>query len=108
MRVGLIGQVRRVWAPRGIKIVQLVEYTYAWMYLDLIVNPFKGRLQWAWTPNMQAASLAPQLPIWARRGLKIVVWDRAQGHHGLFYQDLSQAHRTTTLFAGTESLGTHF
>jgi hypothetical protein len=25
MRVGLIGQVRRVWAPRGVKVEQVVE-----------------------------------------------------------------------------------
>jgi len=28
MRVGLIGQVRRVWAPIGFKVVQVVEYKY--------------------------------------------------------------------------------
>ena len=30
MRPGLIGQVRRRWAPRGVKIRQLVEFTYEW------------------------------------------------------------------------------
>ncbi len=38
MRVGLIGQVRRVWAPRGVKVVQPLEYTYQWQYLALTVN----------------------------------------------------------------------
>jgi hypothetical protein len=28
MRLGLIGQVRRRWAPRGVKIRQPVEFTY--------------------------------------------------------------------------------
>ena len=38
MRVGLIGCVRRVWAPVGVKVVQTVEYTRAWAYLHLAVN----------------------------------------------------------------------
>jgi transposase len=89
MRVGLIGQVRRVWAPRGFKVVQAVEYTYEWMYLALIVNPFTGRLRWGWSPNMKAASLAPMLQSWAPRGLRMVVWDRAPGHRGAAYQGQS-------------------
>ena len=38
MRVGLIGQVRKVWAPRGFKVVQALEYKYEWEYLNLAVN----------------------------------------------------------------------
>lgn len=33
MRLGLIGQVRRRWAPQGVKIRQPVEFTYEWTYL---------------------------------------------------------------------------
>ena len=35
MRLGLIGQVRRLWAPRGVKVVQAVEYKREWLYLNL-------------------------------------------------------------------------
>ncbi|HUW14216.1 MAG TPA: hypothetical protein VM537_31125 [Anaerolineae bacterium] len=45
MRVGLIGQVRRVWAPRGVKVEQLVEYKYEWEYLNLAVNGLTGQLR---------------------------------------------------------------
>jgi len=30
MRVGLIGQVRQVWVPRGVKVRQPVELKYEW------------------------------------------------------------------------------
>ena len=59
MRVGLIGQTRRVWAPRGVKIEQAVEYAYEWAYLNLSVNGLEGRIIWDWTENMKAASIAP-------------------------------------------------
>jgi len=45
MRVGLIGQVRRRWASRGVKLRQAVEFTYAWPYLNLAVNPVEGTLR---------------------------------------------------------------
>ena len=45
MRLGLIGQVRRRWAPRGVKIRQPVEFTYKWAYLNLAVNPMEGSLK---------------------------------------------------------------
>ncbi len=59
MRVGLIGCVRRVWAPRGVKIEMPVEYQYAWAYLNLAVNGLTGHLLWDWTENLKAESLAP-------------------------------------------------
>ena len=53
MRVGLIGQIRRVWAPRGVKVVQVLEYKRAWAYLNLAVNGLTGQLHWDWTENMK-------------------------------------------------------
>jgi hypothetical protein len=88
MRVGLIGQVRRVWAPRGVKVVQLQEYVHEWTYLLLVVNPLRGTLRWAWVPDMKGASLAPVLRTWAQRGLRTVVWDGARGHRGAAYAGL--------------------
>ena len=82
MRVGLIGQVRRVWAPRGVKIEQAVECTYEWAYLNLAVNGLEGRITWDWTANMKAAAIAPVVRSWAEQGVEIIVWDRAPGHRG--------------------------
>jgi hypothetical protein len=89
MRVGLIGQVRRVWAPRGVKVVQVMEYQREWAYLNLAVNGLTGQLRWDWTENMKGASLAPVVQQWAEEGVEVVVWDRARGHRGPAYQEVS-------------------
>lgn len=88
MRVGLIGQVRQVWAPRGVKVVQLVEYKREWAYLNLAVNGLTGQLRWDWTENMRGASIAPIVKQWAADGLTVLVWDRARGHRGEVYGDV--------------------
>ena len=87
MRVGLIGQIRRVWAPRGVKVEQAVEYEYKWAYLNLAVNGLTGELHWDWTENMKSESIAPVVKNWEEeKGLKILVWDGARGHHGEAYE----------------------
>ena len=85
MRVGLMGCVRRVWAPVGIKLTQAVEYTREWAYLHLAVNGLKGKLMWAWSDNMKAESIVPVVKQWSRRRVKFLVWDRARGHRGPLY-----------------------
>lgn len=88
MRVGLIGQVRRVWAPRGVKVVQPLEYTHQWRYLALTVHPLRGTLRWVWVTNLKGVTLAPVVRQWARQGLRTVVWDGGQGHRGAAYAGL--------------------
>jgi len=82
MRVGLIGQVRRVWAPRGVKVLQKVEFKYEWEYLNLVVNGLEGTLYWGWTPNMKSEEIAKVVEHWQTKGIEIMVWDRAPGHRG--------------------------
>ena len=89
MRVGLIGQVRRVWAPRGIKVVQVVEYKRVWAYLNLAVNGVTGEVRWGWTENMKAVSIAPIVKQWGEEGVSVVIWDRARGHRGPAYGDVT-------------------
>ena len=86
MRAGLIGQVRRVWAPRGVKVVQIVEYKHEWAYLNLAVNGLTGELRWDWTEDMKSVSLAPVVHGWGEKGVSVVVWDRARGHRGPAYE----------------------
>lgn len=88
MRLGLIGQVRRVWAPRGVKVVQLVEYKRKWIYLNLAVNGLTGELRWDWTENMKGTSIAPVVKRWTKKGVDTIVWDRARGHRGSAYQNI--------------------
>jgi transposase len=89
MRVGLMGQVRRVWAPRGVKVEQVVEYKREWAYLNLAVNGLTGQLRWDWTENMKGESIAPVVKQWAEQGVEVVVWDRARGHRGPAYAEVS-------------------
>lgn len=88
MRVGLIGQVRRVWAPRGVKVVQVVEYKREWAYLNLAVNGVTGQVHWGWTENMKGVSIAPVVKQWGEDDVSVIVWDRARGHRGPAYVDV--------------------
>lgn len=89
MRTGLMGQVRQVWAPCGVKVTQVVEYKRAWTYLNLAVNGLSGPMRWDWTENMQSLSLAPIVKHWGAEGVSIVVWDRARGHRGAAYAEVT-------------------
>ena len=92
MRVGLIGQVRRRWVPKGFKLEQKVEYKYEWAYLNLAVNGITGKFMWDWTENMKGASIAPVVQQWhTEQGVKAVVWDGARGHRGPAYEDVPVA-----------------
>jgi hypothetical protein len=82
LRLGLRGLVRRVWAPRGVKIVQPLELRYEWRYLVLAVAGLGGRLWWQWTTSMKSAALAPVVLAWREAGLPGLVWDGAGGHRG--------------------------
>jgi hypothetical protein len=88
MRVGLIGQVRRVWASSGVKVVQKVEYKYDYSYLNLAVNGLSGDLLWQWSENMQSASIASVVQAWAAHNVQCLIWDRARGHRGPAYADI--------------------
>ncbi len=82
MRLGLYGQTRRVWAPRGVKVRQRVQMEREWRYLALAVEPLTGRLSWCWIENLKAESIAPVLQRWHQDGAGVVVWDQAPGHQG--------------------------
>jgi hypothetical protein len=80
MRLGLRGLVRRVWAPRGVKVRQAQVLTYVWRYLALAVNGLSGTVQWAWTPNMKKEAIAAVVAEWQAAGLSALVWDGASSH----------------------------
>ena len=85
LRLGLRGQVRRVLAPRGVKVRQRVQLRYVWVYLLLAVDPRTGELRWAWLERLGQAHLRPVLEAW---GLDCVVWDGAGAHRGKTLADL--------------------
>lgn len=90
MRIGLMSQVRRVWAPVGVKVVQKIAMAREWRYLALVVNPSLGKLVWSWTPNMKKEAVAEQVKEWHKAGVQAVVWDRSGGHRSLHVRDVAQ------------------
>jgi len=85
MRLGLLGQVRRVLAPRGVKIIQALQREYVYEYLLLAVIPEEGSLKWSWIPRMKQEYLKPILESW---NLDIVIWDGAGVHRAKTLADL--------------------
>jgi transposase len=79
LRRGLHGQVRRVLAPRGVKVAQRVQIEYRWRYLLLGVEPRAGVLRWRWLERFRQEQLKPVLAEWAPDA---VVWDGAGAHRG--------------------------
>ncbi len=79
MRLGLQGRVRRVWASKGVRVVQRVQFVFEWAYLLLGINPLTGDLQWDWIESMRQERLVPALKQWS---LDAVIWDRASSHRG--------------------------
>lgn len=80
MRIGLLGQVRRRWAPRGVKLRQRIAFGRVWRYLALAVDAIRGELSWSWIENMKGHSIAGAVQAFKEAGVEAVVWDRAGGH----------------------------
>lgn len=79
MRLGLQGRVRRVWASRGVKVVQKVQFVFEWVYLLLSVDPRSGSLEWQWIASMRQEHLVPALQQWEMEAL---IGDGASSHRG--------------------------
>lgn len=79
-RVGLIGQVRRIWAPRGRKVRQRLQMDRVWRSLALAVDVRRGRVVWHWIANRKGPALADAVRHWQEQGIEAVVWDGASGH----------------------------
>ncbi len=80
MRLGLRGLVRRVWAPRGVKVHQAQRLTDTWRYLAVALNGLTGMLHWAWLPTMKKDGMAALVADWQTAGVKALVWDGAASH----------------------------
>lgn len=91
LRLGLIGQTRRVWAPVGVKVVQPRQYERQWCYVLIVVDGRNGRLWWSWTLGMTADHLQPEVGQWRPAGIDAVVWDRAPAHQTLSGQPQDMA-----------------
>ena len=79
MRIGLHGQVRRRWVPRGLKLRQKVQLVYVWRYLALWVDA-RGRLGWTWLTSLRKEGVAAVVAEWKAHGVEAIVWDNAPSH----------------------------
>lgn len=86
MRLGLIGQTRRVWVPVGVKVVQPRQYERAWCYVVLVVDGRGGHIWWSWTRSMATDQVQAEVARWKPAGIDAVVWDGAPAHHKLTSQ----------------------
>ena len=83
MRVGLIGQVCRVWVPPKVEVRQAVQYSRIYTYVAVAIDPLTGRLWWAWQDSMKGEEMARIWRAWAKDpDLDGWVWDGAGGHKG--------------------------
>jgi hypothetical protein len=83
MGVGLVSLVRRVWAPRGVKVRQKVQMVREWRYLVAAVDVVAGRIWWCWTDRVNGETMARVVGSWQQRtDLDGVVWDGATSHRG--------------------------
>ena len=90
MRVGLRGQVRKVWAPRGVAVSQEVQIGWKYLYVAVALDPLTGRLWWAWQKNMKGEEMARIWGVWEKEpAIDGWVWDGAGGHKGQEVQALA-------------------
>ena len=80
MRVGLRGQVRRVWGRRGVPVRQRIALTYTWRHLFLVVDGRGGRVWWAWLAGLDSDALLPVIGGLRTTELDALVWDGAPAH----------------------------
>jgi hypothetical protein len=75
MRLGLLGQVRRVWGRREEKQRRRIELRYEWVYLVLGVDAMKGRLWWDWGKRVRWVEIAQVLRAW-HGIMQLFTWGR--------------------------------
>ncbi len=73
MRLGLVGQVRRVWAPRGVKGRQRRQIVYQGCWLALAVDGVALPLRWL--PTLTKETIAALVSAWQEAGVAGLGWD---------------------------------
>lgn len=91
MRLGLHGQVRRVWAARGIKVRQRRQIVYRWKYLALAVDGVRGELAWKWLDNVKKETMVSVVAEWQQRDIVAIVWDGLGSHRARVVREAGPA-----------------
>ncbi len=88
MRIGLHGQVRRVWTPPGAKVCQVQQIIYHWQYLAVAVDAIGGHLWWEWLNDVKKESVAEVVRRWHGQGIEAIVWDGAGSHRSKMVREV--------------------
>lgn len=80
MRLGLVGQVRRVGAPRGGKGRQRRPIVYRWCSLARAVDGVALTRRWRWRPNRKKETIAALGSAWPEEGVAGLVRDGSGSH----------------------------
>jgi hypothetical protein len=81
IQVGLLGQVRRRWGRRGVRLRQRIQRQRRYRTLFLVVDPRAGRVWYCWVEHMTGAVFCSVVRgIMQAHLLDGVVWDGAPGH----------------------------
>ena len=90
-RVGLIGQARRRWTVRGVRLCQRVERSYKWRYLPVAVDPLSGEVWQRWSARLGKEAAVAALSEWRALGVAVVVWENAGSHRARAVREVGVA-----------------
>ena len=80
LRVGWMGQVRRRWTVRGVRLCPRVERSSKWRDLQVAVDPLSGEVWWRWSARLGKEAAVAALSEWRALGVAVVVWANAGSH----------------------------
>jgi transposase len=91
LRVGLIGQVRRRWTVRGVKLCPRVERSSKWRDLQVAVDPLSGEVWQRWSARLGKEAAVAALSEWRALGVEVVVWENAGSHRARAVREVGVA-----------------
>ena len=91
LRVGLMGQVRRRWTVRGVRLCPRVERSSKWRDLQVAVDPLSGEVWQRWSARLGKEAAVAALSEWRALGVAVVVWDNAGSHRARAVREVGVA-----------------
>ena len=91
LRVGLIGQARRRWKGRGVRLCPRVERSSKWRYLQVAVDPLSGAVWQRWSARLGKEAAVAALSEWRALGVAVVVWENAGSHRARAVREVGVA-----------------
>jgi hypothetical protein len=91
LRVGLIGQARRRWKGRGVRLCPRVERSSKWRYVQVAVDPLSGEVWQRWSARLGKEAAVAALSEWRALGVAVVVWENAGSHRARAVREVGVA-----------------